>query len=366
MFIYIPILGFLLLFLLFLPQFLSTTVGKPFFERTLSQKIGGKISIQKLRLSWKGPQELQHISFVSPQARGTIETIYSHVPFWKLASFGDQFFLTEGAIRFPQWGSFELKDIEAEIQGQNLKASGKTEQGGSFQIEGHVANNLLTLTKPFFASIEPTEAMLASLNSTIIRSDGPISLQCAEGSRFPLSSLSWDKVFISRGVIDPGRLTCHGFPALASFFALLNHTSIVDRTAPIWFTPIRFSFDKGSLLVQRTDALIANAIHVCGWGSLELASKKIDAIFGIPADTLERSLGIRGLSSNYVLQIPIYGSLDHVQYKSEAATAKIAALAAAQQISKRTGPFSPLIDRAIRPREEPDTPPPLRPFPWER
>ncbi len=354
------------IFFFFIPNFFSTSIGKPFFERALSQKIGGKVSVETLHLTWKGPQEFQKVSFSTPQMEGTLETLSSNIPLWRLGSFSDLFFLKNGQIAFPRFGSLRLEHVEAKIEHKDLTISGTTSQGGSFQLQGRVAENRLTLTQPFSGSLQLTEEMLQALNGRVIDAKNPITLQLSAGSVFPLTSFSWEKILISQGTLELGQLICHGFPSMTSFFAMLNHTSIINRTAPIWFTPIRFSLKEGFLTIHRTDALIAGAIHVCGWGIISLPSTKIEGVFGLPADTLENSLGITGLSHSYVLQIPVRGTVDKLKFKSDSATAKIAALVTAQQLAKKTGPFSPLINRATGPKEDENTPKPFRPFPWEK
>jgi hypothetical protein len=123
--------------------------------------------------------------------------------------------------------------------------------------------------------------------------------------------------------------------------------------------------DKGSFRLNRIDALIANAIHLCAWGEIRLPSGQLDMVLGIPADALQNALSLTNLPRNYVLQIPITGSIYKIEYETGPATAKLASLIAAQQIPKKMGLMGPLFNQMAQIKEDRDVPPPRRPFPWE-
>jgi hypothetical protein len=134
----------------------------------------------------------------------------------------------------------------------------------------------------------------------------------------------------------------------------------------VWFTSIDATYKNGVLQLGRLDALLANAIHLCAWGDIHLARDRLDLTLGLPADTLSESFGIQNLSPNYVLKIPVEGTLENPELTTGPATAKIATMAAAQLIPKPgpLGTFFKVINAATS--DNSDVPPPKRPFPWEK
>jgi hypothetical protein len=133
----------------------------------------------------------------------------------------------------------------------------------------------------------------------------------------------------------------------------------------VWFTPLSFSIENGVLHSGRMDALIANSVHLCTWGSIDLQTQKLHMYLGIPADTLKSAFGLKNLSANYVLKIPIRGSVKDPDLKTNSATAKIAAMVAAQQIPKKGAVLGGLVNAFAQSKEEKDIPPAKHPFPWE-
>lgn len=128
----------LAIFVIFLPQILSTSIGKPFFERALGKKFDLSLTIGSLHLSWFGPQSFQKVQFSNSDMKGSIESLESNVPFWSLSQFGNAFSLKNGFFSFPKYGDLSIGPVEALIAGHDVKASGIASQGGRFNLNGKI------------------------------------------------------------------------------------------------------------------------------------------------------------------------------------------------------------------------------------
>ncbi len=140
-----------------------------------------------------------------------------------------------------------------------------------------------------------------------------------------------------------------------------------SKEIDIWFTSVAFQIQNGVINLGRVDALLSNSIHVCAWGSVDVKNDQLHMFLGLPADTLEQSFGIQALSRNYVLKIPVYGSISSPEFDTGSAIAKITTMAVSKQIPTKGGKILGGIVNAItQAQDDGDAPPPNRPFPWER
>jgi hypothetical protein len=426
--------------LAFLPQFLSSSFGKPFFERALDKKFNAKVAIGSLHLSWFGPQAFEKTEFSSPDLNGSIESASSNVPLWHLSEFGNGFTLKSGFFSFPRYGALSIGPVNAQVAGHDVQVEGKASQGGFFNIngkiysktdfdiaakfhampsspldqllkakgilsaslgptfdlsmtalynqgEGHldadlsspnskaalrgqIAQDALLLKEPFTASLNFTQDLSQAIERRVLEAKNPITLRIeTTGASIPLNPFFLGRLEIGQATLDLGQLVCTGLHPLISLFALLNKSPIASSTDLVWFTPVECALNKGTLTLGRIDALIANSVHLCGWGDVQLPGGTLDMRLGIPADTLEQSLGITSLSRNYVLQIPVHGTMQDPKLDTGPAAAKIAAFVAGKQIfklSKKTGVLEGLFNQVPLSQEDKEVPPAKRPFPWEK
>ncbi|MBI5273206.1 MAG: hypothetical protein HY861_04405 [Chlamydiia bacterium] len=423
------------LFLLLLPQILSTPLGKPLFERSIGRRLGSQIKIDSLSLSWFGPQMGRHIYFVNTEVEGTVEEVLSYVPLWSLSQMGSQFSLKNGEATFSLYKGNKIEQINIGVINHKIQASAVAEKGdltlsgiihsktefdlvanliniptapfdyllhaqgmlhaalgqtmnlsGNFlshQREGILSFDLLSpntqlsmngsiveghlllaapLTLRFILTPEFSAKIAPSLN---LAAKKPLTLRIEkEGTLIPLHPFSLSALNINSALFDAGQLTCKNSSALISLLTLLHDASL-SSTASIWCAPVIFSIDKGSLHLSRLDALINRSIHLCTWGTMDLMQEELFLYLGVPAETLQYTLGIQHLAPNYVLKIPIRGHFKDPEFNIAPAAAQIAALLAGQQISKKSGIFGGLIDLFSKPSEDSDVPPSRRPFPWE-
>ena len=109
------------------------------------------------------------------------------------------------------------------------------------------------------------------------------------------------------------------------------------------------------------DALVANSLHLCSWGDIELEKGRLDMSLGLTADTLRKAFGIRNLADDYVLKIQLKGTVAEPKLATSAALAKIAALLAAQKTAK--GLPGGIVN--LFTQQQNDIPPANHPLPWE-
>ncbi|MCC6127622.1 MAG: hypothetical protein IT584_00260 [Chlamydiae bacterium] len=135
-----------------------------------------------------------------------------------------------------------------------------------------------------------------------------------------------------------------------------------------WFTPFSFQIRNGAIQTGRLDALLSDSIHICSWGKVNLVSEKLHMYIGLPADTLNRSFQITGLSADYVLKIPLRGTISKPELDTGPAVAQIASMAATQKlpIPKVGKMFEAITKTVSQVKNDKDVPPANRPFPWER
>ena len=132
---------------------------------------------------------------------------------------------------------------------------------------------------------------------------------------------------------------------------------------------------KGIVDVERADILLAETFDIALWGTINPIKNNVDMTLGLTADCLSKAFAITNIPPDYVLQIPMTGTLSDVKINTGKATAKVAALLAWQQAETAgalaggsTGAlFGHLIGKlGALPLNDKNTPPAKRPFPWEK
>jgi hypothetical protein len=240
----------------------------------------------------------------------------------------------------------------------------------SIEIHGIMSPNLFTLRSPIISSFYFEDFLHLSFLKevspffvTAIKSITPMKLQIDnKGFSLPLP-FSLKTLHIDHGVFDMGKVEAKNGSTLAFVVGLMRLKNLMglDQMS-IWCNAMGFSLNQGVLSTERMDALLADAIHVCTWGDIDLAKNRLNMILGITADALRYSFGIKNLPDSYVMQIPMTGSPSHVQIDTKSAMAKIGALLAVQTAGKAGSILSPILQSID---QEQKAPPPQKPFPWE-
>ncbi|MBX9744505.1 MAG: hypothetical protein K2X08_04770 [Chlamydiales bacterium] len=205
---------------------------------------------------------------------------------------------------------------------------------------------------------------------TAIQANHPIYLQLfPENASFPYAPFQLDKVNLDKGSIDMGKVSLQNGPSLQSLLQFLQNNPLQHtQTMEAWFTPLDFQIQNGILKAGRVDLLLARSIHLCTWGKITLSNEKLRMYLGLPSDTLATSFKIANLPADYVLKIPVQGTISDPQLITGPAIAKITALSASQNLPlpKPAKIFSKVLQQAIiEVKNDPDVPPAKRPFPWE-
>lgn len=417
----------LLLIVVFLPQIASTPLAKPLFTKALEKKMGMKVSIDKLKFSWFGPQNFEGVRFEKEAVSGSLETFSIAAPFW---SFSGPFDLTNGELSYAQG---RIEQIQGEVKGHNFTLSGVSLTGRLFikgelysklhfhleldvkefplglfdqrldqllgptidlfgtislnqgkgsidlavtsaNLQTHIQGNLtdlgLTLTSPLNASIRLTptisQMLLKDANPlfvTGISAVNPVKLQISPENFFFPYPFSLEKLQVGKAVLDLGKVNCKNGESLQTIVSLLKADRLSDSSEmTVWFTPFAFQISQGLLTAGRLDALLADSIHICTWGRVNLLNDQLNMVLGIPGDTLRAAFGLKNLSDNMVLTIDVKGTTSHPEINKGAAAAKIAALIAKEGLKGPLGGLSEFFSS----KESTDVPPPNRPFPWER
>lgn len=421
-----PIGIFLLLLIAigFLPQIAATRFGKPFFVRALEKKSRAKVEVGELHFSWLGPQTFQQIRWSNDYATGTVEELQVNAPFW---SFSGPFKLKNGSIAYQngsvdhiegqmEGNDFQLNGITLQghislrgqvysklhfqitvdiknfpllIVGQHLdQIFGPTldlngiislepgrqgrldldiaSQNVAAKLRGHLSENSVLLREPLLASIRVTPELSALLLKdanplflSSLEAAQPATLRIDPNSLIPLP-FSLAKLRL-QGIFDLGQARCRTTQTAQAIVRLLQAAPSPQMN--IWATSLPFRIEHGIVQTGRMDLLLADTLHVCTWGEIDLLNDQLHMSLGIPADTLRKAFGIKNLSENYVLTIPIRGTTKNPELVKGPAIATISALVAGKQISKKG--FLGGLSTLIHPKEDETVPPAKRPFPWE-
>ncbi len=249
-------------------------------------------------------------------------------------------------------------------------------QRGHIQASGAFTAENITLTEPLIATLQLTPELSAALLKdanplflTGISSKEPIKL-IISNKRFLLERpFTLEKLRIGQGVLELGQTKIQNGPSLIALVKLLKNQRVANlKEMNAWFTPLEFSIESSIFKSGRMDFLLADSIHLCTWGHINLANDHLDMMIGIPANVLSSVFHIQNLPSNFMLKIPVKGTTNAPEIETGAASAKIAALLASQTIPKKAGPLGKAFTILTPPvtDDSRDVPPAKRPFPWEK
>jgi hypothetical protein len=394
------------------PYLFSFYPLKRIVEEKIEKNIDGKVTIDHVRFSWFGPQRLEGVHILTPQINGIIDLASSNVPFWKIGSFvsgleqingsgttnadGESGRFSVDALRLPtqettiQFSAtqmptnaiLQLLRFDSSLKsaiGPNFNAKGSTSflnDAGRFDLDFSSPNTQASLKTEFTPreiTLREPLTLAGYLTPELTRyvTNGAISLESKTPTRLRIEQegfsyprpFSLERLQIPTASLDLSRVILE-HANLAPLAALLKANSLTASQIDMWLTSVDCSLQKGRFDMGRIDALLANSIHLCAWGKVDLLKDKLNLIFGIPADTLANSFRINNLSSTYVLQVPITGSLKNPNIDANSATAKIALLIAGNQVKKQGGVLGG-VATVIGKVSEDKSPPPKRPFPWE-
>ena len=294
---------------------------------------------------------------------------------------------TQGKTHFPFstiFGETISADADADLNGLTGPLSLSLNSPNSrFSLKGKLQKGALILEQPLHAqgtvTAEISHLFLKEVNPlsiSYIYSQAPITLEVSPADFYlPLYPYDPARVNISQARIELGQIYCRNEGNINTALALLKSKQFAkDREMMLWFAPIDLHITQGIVDIERTEVLIANTFDIAIWGKFNMPKSYIDMLLGLPAPTLQKAFGIKGLPENYVLTIPMKGPSSNVQIDTGKATAKVALLLAWQQSSlagaAAGGPAGAIVGGllgklATLPDKDAKVPSAKHPFPWE-
>lgn len=246
-------------------------------------------------------------------------------------------------------------------------------QGLQTSCKGELYSGILKLKENAKLSLLLTEEvsqifLKESSSLKAIYASKPIQIEIdAKGFSVPLLGYSPTRLIAPNILIDLGKIHCKSEGGVNDTLKLLKSKEQKGEDLEFWFAPSLFHVSQGIVEIERTEILINKTYDVAFWGVIDLPSNYANAILGLTAQTLEGTLGLKGLPQDYVLKIPVKGPLDNISINTGVATSKIAALMLWKNklVQKGLGPFGNLLEVIPPPGGEGSTPPKKSPLPWE-
>jgi len=259
------------------------------------------------------------------------------------------------------------------LRSQNVKLS----------MEGALGSGVLTFRENVVAEVaftpDTSKVFLQEVNPlsiSSISSSTPLSIEIvAKGFSLPLSPFALNRIQAPRIRILLGKVLCQNEGNINLMLGLLKSKQAGQNKQPeLWFAPLDLSIEQGVLNLERTEVLVASTYDIALWGRIDLPMNRVSMVLGLTAPCLNAAFNIRDLPSDYVMHIPLTGTLDHVELNKTVATSKIVALSLWQSKSvagPATGVGGALVGGLLNkvlapPGNEGSTPKAKKPYPWEK
>jgi hypothetical protein len=129
---------------------------------------------------------------------------------------------------------------------------------------------------------------------------------------------------VSRASLQLGKIYFLNEGKIAKAVEMLNppHAKLIS----FWFTPLYFSYDKGSLGISRFDLLVMDLYPLATWGTVNFLNDRMDMTIGLTGEAIEKAFKIPVVEPNYMLQLPLRGSIARAKIDKTKLTARLAAL----------------------------------------
>lgn len=269
------------------------------------------------------------------------------------------------------------KTIDTDIQVKMHRRNGpiRAELSGSngwVLFDGQMNDGILTLNSPFQVEITVTpqfgESILEDvlpILSGVISSESPVKIEIdPQGFAIPVNSLELENIKIGKTTIDLGKMTFSNKGQLGTIFELLKPSN--QEKLSVWFTPLYLQMLDGKVKVSRMDMLVLNRYPMAIWGKVNLIKDDVDMRIGITGMALQQALNINGLDNNYMMQLPLTGTLGDTSIDKAKATARISALVAHNQGNAQGMLIGTVLGIAGGNFSEEKPPhPTTNPLPWE-
>ena len=188
----------------------------------------------------------------------------------------------------------------------------------SAKLDAAMVDGVLRLKEPAIAKLEVSPALakytLAKMNpllSHAVSADRPVTFTVQkENFAVPVEPYDVKGIEVGEAKAEFGTVTLENSGLLQALLALL-------RT------------------YGRTDIILDNRVSVATWGNIDLVRDQVHMVLGLPAETLRKVLNIKGLSPDYVMQIPVEGPTGSPKANWEKAGRDIALLLTGGRLEKK-------------------------------
>ncbi len=251
---------------------------------------------------------------------------------------------------------------------------------GSMLLDGKLVNGFLLLNAPLEAYLTPSPELSQTVLQDVIPvfssmsvGEHPIKIEIEnQGFAFPIAEFLEGEadvrsISLPRAVLSLGKLSFSNAGQLGQLFALLDtqKRGVASSMHTVWFTPLYFGMQEGSIKCERIDMLIDNRFPIAFWGKVNLVEDSVKMMIGLTAEALKNALGISGLKSDYMMLLPLRGSIAKASVDKDKATARITALIMHSQGGPHGLIIGTLLDILNGGSNQGDIPPPTtQPLPW--
>jgi hypothetical protein len=121
---------------LLFPYFASSSFGKPFILLFLQKDLPGHLTVEKIDLSWLGPQRFEKAVLTLDSCTIRCDTISSQLPLWQIPNWERHVIMQNGSFGCSEYPGSEIINIQASIEQQNIEMTGTTPHKGSLSVRG--------------------------------------------------------------------------------------------------------------------------------------------------------------------------------------------------------------------------------------
>jgi hypothetical protein len=257
------------------------------------------------------------------------------------------------------------KFLKANIKGPTI----------SMNLDATIHQDVLILNSPFLAEFtlnpqigESVFQEFIPLFRGLIRTENPVRIAIdPKGFSCPILESDvrsiLDQIKIDSMEIDLGKAVFSDKSELRNLLFFLD--SRKEKGIEVWFTPIYGRMAAGVIYLQRFDLLAANKFPVAVWGKIDLPKDHMHMTLGISGASLQSVTGISKIDKDYMMQIPLKGSIRDPNIDKTKMAAQIAALAATFAGNEKGLLIGAALGLASgSSKEEAPPPPSTQPFPW--
>lgn len=249
-----------------------------------------------------------------------------------------------------------------------LSASG---ENGSLYLHGKLSQGVLTLIEPLEGSLKITPQLeqlilreILPFATAIVQADEPVQYVIdPAGFSAPIKDFAFESVAIGQGVLNLHKMTFNRASQMGKIGGLLRLNS---PQFEVWFTPLYFNVHHGLISSSRVDMLIANAYPVAAWGDVNLLSNSLNMSIGLSGTAISKAFAVKGLPKEYMLSIPLHGSISNPQLDTSKMAARISALVAKTRGGTQGAIIGTFLEAASGAFTSDKVPPPTtNPLPWD-